>query len=123
MSGVEDVLDDDDVAALDRLRRVLEDLPYAALRCLRSVRRLLEEVESERDLRRSHEIGEEGKRALEDADEDEVLALVIGRDAAPELRDHRGDLLGGEEDFAHVVAGRAGVIRAIGWSIVASRPR
>src|SRR5947209_19777289 len=47
VSGVEDVLDDDYVAALDRLRKVREDPHYAALLGRSGVRRHLSEVEGE----------------------------------------------------------------------------
>src|SRR5262249_42499041 len=104
-AGVDDVLDDDDVLALDRPREVRRDLDDA--RGLGRVAVALDADELHRawQVDVAHQIGEEDDRALQDADEDEVggvLAVVVG-DALAELGDAGLDRGRGEE-FAAVLA-------------------
>src|SRR4029077_17229867 len=97
-----------DVAALDRIREVLQD-PYRSGRFRAgAVRRHLEEVERERNLRRAHQVGEKGKASLEDRDENQILALVISRDARAELAHFRGDLIRRDQSLRDIV----GLLRA-----------
>ena len=67
---VDDVLDDQDVLALDARRQVLEDPDEArTTRSSAAVRRHLHEVDPDRDRDRPHQVGHERQRALEDRHE------------------------------------------------------
>jgi hypothetical protein len=95
-AGVHDVLDDQDVAAVD-LR--VEVLQQADARRALAVRGELEEVELVRDLERAREVGQEDEARLQRCDEQRRAARVVARDVAPELADARVDLLPGEIDL------------------------
>src|SRR5947209_5534236 len=58
------------------------------------------EVDLDRDLDLAHEIAQEEDRALEHADEQEVAAVVVGRDLRAERLDARAQLVGLDEDLA-----------------------
>ena len=84
--GVDDVLDDQHVAALDRRVEVLED-PHDA----RGLRRRAvggdgHEVDLARHVDLAHQVGEEEDRALEHADQQQVAAGVVARDLARRAR-------------------------------------
>ena len=95
-AGVDDVLDEQDVAVADVEGQVLEEAdPRAA-----GVRRELDEVDRVRRADGARQIGEEDGARLQEPDEKQVRALVVARDLAAELRDARRDLRGGEKDVA-----------------------
>jgi hypothetical protein len=104
--GVDDVLDDEDVAAVDRRGEVLEqpDLLVPAGGGPR-VARELEEVEVMEDRCRAREVGDEDQARLQRGDEKRLAVAVLGGDLAPELRDARSDLRGGEIDLTDPVVG------------------
>ena len=85
--GVDDVLDDEDVPALDRHVEVLEDADDARGVDARAVARDGHEVDLARDVDPAHEVGHEEDGALEDADEQEVAAAVVVADLGAELGD------------------------------------
>ena len=78
--GVDDVLDDQHVAALDRRVEVLEDPHDAAGVGRRAVGRHGHEVDLARDLDVAHEVGQEEDGALEHADQQQVAAGVVAGD-------------------------------------------
>jgi hypothetical protein len=101
--GVDDVLDDQDVAAVDAGVEILEQ-PDSALRGAVGapvIGRKLDEVEVVEDRRRAREIGEEDEAGLERRDEQRLEAVVVGRDLRAELRDAALDLLAAEVDLAN----------------------
>src|SRR3954454_11344572 len=79
-AGVDDVLDDQDVAALDRRVEVLEDPNDPAGVRLRAVAGDRHEVDLDRDLDLAHQVAEEEHGALEHPDEQQVAVLVVARD-------------------------------------------
>jgi hypothetical protein len=97
---VDDVLDDEDVAAGDRQVEVLDqaDLRPAAERPV--VAREDDEVERVRFVERPGEVGEEDEGALEDGDQDGVATGVVGRDLRSQLGDPAPDLVTREIDLA-----------------------
>src|SRR4051812_48931043 len=90
---VDDVLDDQHVAALDRRVEVLEDPHHAAGVGLRAVAGHGHEVDLDRDVDLAHQIAEEEHGALQDADEQQVAAVVVARDLGPELGHPRPQLV------------------------------
>src|SRR5207244_11521846 len=84
---IDDVLDDEDVAGLDVDVQVLEDPDDPGRVGLGPVARNRHEVDLARDRKRAHEIGHEENGALEDADQQQIPARVIGRDLLSQLDD------------------------------------
>ena len=78
-AAVDDVLDDQDVAALQRGVEVLEDAHHAAGLGGRAVGRDGHEVDLAAGLEVAHQVGQEQERALEHADQQQVLAGVVAR--------------------------------------------
>lgn len=78
-SGVDEVLDDEHVGALDAHVQVLlhDDV---ARRVGVSVRRNADEVDHGRHSELADQVSHEQDRALEEADSDDTLALVVSRD-------------------------------------------
>jgi hypothetical protein len=97
-AGVEDVFDDDDVLALDGVVDVLDELDGAGGDAGAAVAGDGDEVEGVVDLDGASEIGEEDGRPLEDSNEDDGLAGVVGGDLGADGFGAFGDLLLGEED-------------------------
>src|SRR4051794_7007845 len=106
--GVDDVLDDEDVTALERDVEILEDPHDAGGVGGRAVARDGHEVDLARDVEVAHEVREEEHRALEHADEQEVAPCVVGADLVPELADAPGELIGLDEDLSHGVVAHSG---------------
>src|SRR6266542_4922411 len=86
-AGVDDVLQHEDVAVLDVDVEVLEDPDDPGGVASRAVARDRHEVDLARERDMAHEVGHEEDRALEDSDEQEVLALVVRGDLLTELGD------------------------------------
>ena len=105
---VDDVLDDQDVAAFDLLVQVLEqpDAAVAARADAGAVAGEIEEVELVPDRERARQVGEEDDARLQRRDEQRVTLAVVVRDLASELADPELDLRGGEVAVAD--AGIAG---------------
>jgi hypothetical protein len=105
-AGVDDVLDDDDVAAGDLRVEILEqpDAGVAALVGAGCVARELEEVEPVRNAERAREVGEEDEARLQRRDEQRLAAVVVTGELAAELAYARRQLLAGEVDVAEARA-------------------
>jgi hypothetical protein len=105
-TGVDDVLDDDDVTAGDLGVEILEqpDARVTALVGAGGVARELEEVEAVRDAKRTGEVGDEDDARLERCDEQRLASVVVARELAPELTDARVQLLPREVDGAEARA-------------------
>ena len=101
---VEDVLDDQQVAAVDRLRDVLDDLNLAAGLGAIAVAGHDHEIHVARRIDRTGQVGHEDVRALEDADDQRILAAVILSDARAKLADLVSQLLLGEIYFLNIVS-------------------
>ena len=84
---VDDVLDDEDVPALDVDVEVLENPHNSRGVGRRAVARDGHEVDLARHRQMAHEVGQEEDGALEDADEEQVAACVVGGDLRAELGD------------------------------------
>ncbi len=100
-AGVEDVFDEDDVAAFDGVVDVFDELDGAGGDAGTAVAGDGDEVEGVVDLDGSGEVGEEDGGAFEDADEYDGLAgaVVVGGDLLADGMDAIGDLLLGVEDL------------------------
>ena len=107
-TGVDHVLDDEDVAVGDLQIEVLEqaDPPVPARVGVRAVTRELDEVDRVRDRNRAGEIGEEDEARLERCDEQRLAAGVVTCDLAAELGDARRQLPPREVDLADCVPRR-----------------
>ena len=101
-AGVDDVLDDEDVAPFDVGVEVLEeaDSGRAARLAVGAVPGELDEVERMQDRDRAREVGDEDERRLERGDEQRLASLVVARDLGAELAYARRDLAGREVDLA-----------------------
>src|SRR5829696_8018518 len=97
---VDDVLDDEDVATLDRGVEVLEDADDPRGLRRRAIGGDGHEVDLARDVERPHEIRQEEDGALEHADEERLAALVVLRDLSAQLSDATGQLVGLDQDLA-----------------------
>ena len=94
-AGVDDVLDDHDVAAADVGVEVVEDLHPAGVGREPGDR---DEVELDGDVGdRPGEVGDEDQRAFQHADEHDAVGMVP-LDLGAEPRDVRGDGVGVEQD-------------------------
>jgi len=108
-AGVDDVLDDQHVAPLDRRVEVLEDADNARGIGLCSVRRHGHEVHLDVDVQVTHEVGEEEHRSLEHPHEQQAPALVVPRDLLAQLAHPMFELVALDQDLADAVAHRARV--------------
>ena len=90
---VDDVLDEQHVAVLDRGVEVLEDADDARGVGRRAVARDRHEVDLAGDLELAHQVGDEEHGALEDADDQELAALVVAADLGAELTNPRREIL------------------------------
>ncbi len=99
---VDDVLDDDQVAAFELGVEILEqaDSVRAARLDAGPVAGQLDEVDGVDDRQRAREVGEEDQARLQRADEQRLAAGVVARDLGAELTDACRELLGGEVDVA-----------------------
>ena len=111
-AGVEDVFDDDDVLALNRIVDVFDEFDGAGGDASAAVARDGDEVEGGVDGDGAREIGEKDGGAFEDAYEDDGLSGVVGGDLLAECLDAVGDLGFGVED-RH--SGGGGKDRCAGW--------
>jgi hypothetical protein len=99
--GVDDVLDDDHVPAVDARVEVLDEPDRRrAARLVRRVAGKLDEVDVVEDRDRARQVGEEDEARLQRCDEERLPALVVGGDLGTQLGDAGCDLLGGEVDLA-----------------------
>jgi hypothetical protein len=104
--GVDDVLDDEDVAARDLAVQVLEqtNAGVPALVGAGGVAGELEEVEAVGDPQRTREVGDEDDARLQRCDEQRLTPVVVPLDLAAELGDARLQLLAREVDLAEAWA-------------------
>jgi hypothetical protein len=103
-ASVDDVLHDQDVAALDRRIEVLQEADRGrAAGLVGRVAGQLDEVDMVQDRNRAGEVGEEDEARLQRRDEERLPALVVGGDLGAELGDPGCDLLGREVDLSDPV--------------------
>jgi hypothetical protein len=105
-AGVDDVLDDHDVAPGDLAVEVLEqaDAGVTALVGAGGVARELEEVQAVRDADRPRQVGDEDEARLQRRYEQRLAAVVVACELATELEDARLQLLPREVDLAEAAA-------------------
>ena len=101
-AGVDDVLDDEDVAADDRRVEVLQQPDGAGAPA--RVGGELEEVDAVRDRQGAGEVGEEDGARLERRDEQRLAARVGVGQLGAELGDAAPDLVAGQVDLPDRVA-------------------
>jgi hypothetical protein len=92
--GVDDVLDDEDMPALDRPVDVFQEADAAALvatALIGTVGRELHDVQRVRDRERAREIGQEHDARLEGRDQQWVESGVVAGDLGAELGDAHAD--------------------------------
>jgi hypothetical protein len=100
-AGVDDVLDDQDVSALDLAVEVLEQAdPRVAAGSRPGVAGELDEVEAMVDRQGAREVGDEDEARFERGDEQRLAPLVVMRELAAQLGDARRDLPGAEVGLA-----------------------
>jgi hypothetical protein len=102
-SRVDDVLDEEDVAALDRRVQVFDQPNARSPACAPVVAGERDEVERVRDRDRAREVGDEEDARLERGDEERLAAFVVARNRSPELGDARADLGGREVELPDAV--------------------
>jgi hypothetical protein len=90
-TGVDDVLDDQDVAARDLRVEILEeaDAAMAALIGAGRIAGELDEIQAVVDPDRAGQVGDEDDARLEGRDEQRLSALVVTRDLTSEFADTR----------------------------------
>src|SRR5436305_2359087 len=98
--GVDDVLDDEDVPALDVDVQVLEDPNDARAVGRGAVTGDRHEVDLAWHRQLPHQVGHEEHGALEDADQQRLSAGVVARDLVAELLDARTERVLLDEDLA-----------------------
>src|SRR5690349_11642456 len=76
-AGVDDVFDDDHVPAFDRAIEILHDANHTRGLGAGAVGGHGHEVDRQREVDRAREVGEEGVRALEDAEQQRILVGVV----------------------------------------------
>ena len=102
-AGVEDVLDDQHVLALDGMVEVLDELDRAGGALALAVAGGGDKVEGGVDLDGSRQVGQKECRALEHADHDQLFAVQVTGDLRAHLGDALGDLLAGIKNFKALV--------------------
>ena len=107
-AGVDDLLDQDDVAALDVAVEILQE-PHllVAARLVRVVPGQLDEVDRVEDAERARQVGDERDAGLERADEQRLPAVVVAGQLGAQLPDAGVELETGEEDLPDAFVGRA----------------
>jgi hypothetical protein len=105
-AGVDDVLDDQDVASGDLSVEVLQqaDACVPALVDTGGVARQLEEIEAVRYPQGAREVGDEDDARLERCDEQRLALVVVALDLASEFADAGSQLLAGEVDLSEARA-------------------
>ena len=103
-TGVEDVFDEDDVLAFDGVVDVLDEFDGTGGDAGAAVAGDGDEVEGVVDADSASEVGQKDGGTFEDADQDDGLAFVVGRDLCSDLAGAVGDLLFGDQDF-HIYGG------------------
>jgi hypothetical protein len=96
-AGVDDGVDEDDVAADDVGVQILQEPDR--VRVLAVVGQL-DEVERVVDRDSAREVADERDAGLQRADEQRLVAGIVARELGADLADTRTDLLGVEEDLA-----------------------
>lgn len=89
---------------VDRLRDVLDDLNLAGGLGAVAVAGHDHEIYVARRIDRTGQVGHEDVRALEDTDDQRILAAVVLRDACAEFADLVPELLFGEIYFLNIVS-------------------
>ena len=97
-AGIDDVLDDDHVAAFDAGIEVLREADFAGRRGRGAVTRAGHEVDADLAVHRANQVAEEQERALEDADEMQLAAREVGADFLGQRADPRGEFVLIDED-------------------------
>ena len=98
-AGVDNILDDQHVLVTDRIAEILDDLDVAARDSAVLVARDRHEIDRERKIDGTHQVGQKHARSLEHADQDEILALIVAADLGTHFLDPLSYLLGGKQDF------------------------
>ena len=101
-TGIEHVLDDQHVAAVDVDVQVLDDAHDARGLDAVAVARNGHEVDSALGVDGAHQIAHKDDGATQDGDEHEVLALVILGDLRTQALDDLRDVFLGEQDFLNI---------------------
>jgi hypothetical protein len=114
--GVDHLVDEDDVAAVDLVVEVLEEPDAVVTAVALPVTRQLDEVERVQDRERARQVADEGDRRLQRADEQRLEPVVVACDLRPDLADPRGELTGAEEDVADARVVDAGLAQDAFWS-------
>ncbi len=91
--GVDDVFDDDDVAAFEAGVEILDQLDLAGRSGASGVARDGHEVDADLAFHRPHEVCQENERALEDADEVHGAGGKIAADFLSEREDPRREFV------------------------------
>jgi hypothetical protein len=101
-AGIDDVLDEQDVAMCDLGVQVLQeaDARVAARFGIRAVAGQLDEVDRVRDRQRARQVGEKDEAGLQRRDEQRLAPGVVACDLAAELGDPRRELLPRQVDLA-----------------------
>lgn len=118
-TGIDDVLDDDDVSIRDRRVEILEQSD-AAVGTAR-IRGELDQVDPVQDRQRAREIGQEDRARLEGRDEERLKGLEIRREEPAELCDTGRDLLSGEVDLPDRAVRRRVYEASLSWYRCARR--
>ena len=106
-AGVDDVLDDEDVAPFDRAVEVFQELDRRAAAGLTgAVAGQLDEIDVVDDRDLPAEVDEEDDARLQRCDEERLSARVVLGDLSAELADPGRDLRGGEVDLPDAILGR-----------------
>jgi hypothetical protein len=98
-AGVENVFDQDDVFAFDRVIDILDELDGSGRDAGAAVAGDSDEVEGVVDLDGAGEVSEEDGGALENADENDGLVFIVSGDLCADLAGAVGNLLLGDENF------------------------
>ena len=101
-AGVEDVLDDQDVAVLDVDVEVLDDADGAGGLGAVAVAGHGHEVDGQIGVDGAHQVAHEHDGTAQDGDEDQVLTLVILGDLSAQALDHIRNVLLGEQDLLDI---------------------
>ena len=106
-AGVDDVLDDDDMAAGDVVVEILDQAHDTGGLVVQAIAGDCDEIHVDRAVHAAAEIDVEKGRALEHADEHGPLVAILGGQLTGELFHARGDGLFGEKDAFNILFRRS----------------
>src|SRR5262249_11838777 len=99
LPGVEDVVEQQHVAATDVGQQFRANVQLARLGRRAAVARCLDQTDPQRQINLSDQVGEKNQTAGENADDGDGSSLIVGGNLSGQLRDPSLNAIGGKKDL------------------------